>query len=122
MNLEQAKYVSLRTFRKSGAAVDTPVWIASESDTKHYVFSARNAGKVKRLRNSPESQVATCDYRGGSLGGWLDCRAFLVDDEAEVASAHQLFIGKYGMTMRITDFFSRLSGRLDERDWIRIEL
>ena len=47
----KAPYVSLATFRRSGDAVRTPVWMAP-ADGAHYVFSAGNAGKVKRLKNS----------------------------------------------------------------------
>ena len=51
MTLDQAAYFSLATFRKSGVAVETPVWFAGDKQT-YYVFSAGQAGKVKRLRNS----------------------------------------------------------------------
>ena len=122
MQLINRKYISLRTFRKTGVSVDTPVWFASTNDSAHYVFSAARAGKVKRLRNSSKAQIATCDFRGGSLGPWLDCRAHLVDDLAELNRAHEQFVCKYGWTMRITDFFSWLSGRLNRRVYIRIEL
>jgi len=122
MSLLKAKYISLRTFRKTGVPVDTPVWFASPDDKTHYVFSAENAGKVKRLRNSSKAQIATCDARGGSVGTWLDCNAYLVDDDKELNDAHELFVQKYGWTMRITDFFSGLAGRKDKRDYIRIEM
>ncbi|MBT4162476.1 MAG: PPOX class F420-dependent oxidoreductase [Gammaproteobacteria bacterium] len=121
MNLEAAKYISLRTFRKSGVPVDTPVWFASADSNKHYVFSAADAGKVKRLRNSAKAQIATCDGRGGSLGEWTDCESYLVDDSEEIQSAYRCLNSKYGWMMKITDFFSRLSGRINHRAVIRIE-
>ncbi len=122
MNLIEEPYLSLATFRRSGAEVRTPVWFASSDDRTHYVFSAADAGKVKRLRNSSKSRVARCDVRGGSLGEWLDANAYLVEDAAEIAKAYRHLNDKYGWRMRMTDFFSKLSGRYNRRAIIRIEL
>ncbi len=116
-----AKYISFRTFRRSGTAVDTPVWFASVDPDTHYLFSAANAGKVKRVKNSSTAQMATCDMKGTSLGQWHDCHAYLVSDSAEIASAYALLTRKYGWQMRVTDFFSRLSGRIKQRAVIRLE-
>ena len=58
--LTQVKYFSLRTYRKTGVAVDTAVWFA-DGDGCYYVFSEAKAGKVKRLRNSAQAAVAVCD-------------------------------------------------------------
>ena len=74
--LAGAPYVSLSTYRKTGAPVDTPVWCAADGDD-FFVFSAGNAGKVKRLRNSPRARLAVCDVRGGLLGDWHDAEAYL---------------------------------------------
>ena len=122
MSLTEEKYISLRTYRKTGVGVDTPVWFASQDALTHYVFSAASAGKVKRLRISPKAQIATCDFRGGSIGTWLDCHAQLVYDLDEIALARKQLIGKYGWIMRFTDFLSWFSGRLSKRVYIRIEL
>ncbi len=120
--LNEQKYISLRTFRKTGVSVDTAVWFASDNVSTHYVFSAESAGKVKRLRNSPRAQIAACDYKGRLIGEWLNCYAWLIDDPEELGRAHNQFINKYGWIMRITDIFSWLSGRLNKRVYIRIEL
>ena len=122
VSIHNEKYLSLRTYRKTGVPVDTPVWFASLGDRTLYVFSAGNAGKVKRLRNTARTQITRCDYKGGSLGDWVDCKAFLVDDAAEVKRAHEQLLTKYGWSMRITDMLSKLSGRLQRRAYIRIEM
>ena len=116
-----ARYISFRTFRRSGLAVDTPVWFASVDPDSHYLFSAADAGKVKRVKNSSTAQMATCDMRGGSLGRWHDCHAYVVLDNAETNIAYALLTRKYGWQMRLTDFFSRLSGRIGKRTVIRLE-
>jgi len=116
-----ARYISFKSFRRSGAAVDTPVWFASVDPDTHYVFSAADAGKVKRVRNSSTAQMATCDMKGGTLGHWHDCHAYLVLDSAECNIAYALLTRKYGWQMRLTDFFSRLSGRINQRTVIRLK-
>lgn len=121
--LDDARYFSLATFRKNGVAVETPVWFAAgESEGVHYVFSAGNAGKVKRLRNSDEARVAPCDARGRVLGDWLPASAVLVHEPADVKAALTALRRKYGLQMWLADFFSSLTGRFDRRAYIRVTL
>ena len=119
--LTGARYLSLATFRKSGAAVETPVWFA-ESGGRLWVFSAGDAGKVKRLRNSPRSRVAPCDARGRIVGEWTESLARLVSDPAQVRAAHAAMRAKYGWQMALGDLFSTLAGRIRRRAWIEIEI
>ena len=116
-----ARYISFRTFRRSGVPVDTPVWFASVDPDSHYLFTAANAGKVKRVKNSSTAQIATCDMQGGTLGLWHDCHAYLVSDGGEANIAYALLARKYGWQMRLINFFSRLSGRINQRAVIRVE-
>ena len=118
--LDTARYLSLETFRKSGAGVATPVWFAPHRKAL-YVFSAGDAGKVKRLRNSPRARVAPCDVRGKILGDWVDAQAFLVDDPTEINAAHQALIERYGWQMRLLDCGAKIGGRYHKRAFIRIE-
>ncbi len=120
-DLVKARYVSLATFRRSGVAVATPVWAAADGDA-FYVFSARNAGKVKRLRNSDRARMAACDARGGLRGPWHDARAELISDPDEVQRALTALRSKYGWQMWLADTGARLTGRFDARAWIRVRL
>ena len=61
------KYISLFTFRKSGAAVPTPVWFGEEDD-KLYVKTRNDSGKYKRIRNNPQVRVAPCTIQGKIIG------------------------------------------------------
>jgi len=122
-NLDDARYFSLATFRKSGVAVETPVWFAEGSEPGvYYVFSAGEAGKVKRLRAGDQARVAQCDARGKVLGDWHPARAELlaapVDVDAALAALHR----KYGWMMWMTDILSRLSGRFDQRAYIAVKV
>jgi PPOX class probable F420-dependent enzyme len=119
--LQGARYLNLATFRRNGAAVETPVWFA-EHGGRYYVFSAGEAGKVKRLRNSDRARVAACDLRGKVLGPWLPARARVIADGARIASGSRALRAKYGWQSWIGDALSTLSGRIGRRAWIEIEL
>ena len=120
-NLEQASYVSLVTYRKSGKEVATPVWAACENGT-YYVFSAGSAGKVKRLRNSDRAKIAKCDLRGKLLGDWHSGKAVLIDEPAEIAQALQALRKKYGFQMWLSDLGAKLTGRFQRRAYISFVL
>lgn len=119
--LAKAPYVSLATFRRSGEAVRTPVW-AAPSAGGLYVFSAGNAGKVKRLRNSSQAALAICDVRGKVLGDWHPANARLLTEAVEIEQALAALRKKYGVQMWLADVGSKLTGKFDKRAYIRIEL
>ncbi len=119
--LDEARYLNLATFRRSGTAVETPIWFAPAAG-KLYAFTAGGSGKVKRLRNSPRAEVAPCDVRGRLRGDWIEAKARIVDDPKTVARAYAALRAKYGLQMWLTDFFSRLSGRIRKRAIVEIEI
>jgi len=118
--LEGERYLSLATFRRDGRAVATPIWFAADTRVL-YAFSAGEAGKIKRLRNSPRARIAACDARGRVRGEWRDARAYLVTDPAQRARADELLHAKYGWQMWLADTGSRLTGRYAKRAYLRIE-
>lgn len=117
---QTAAYVSLASFRRNGKEVLTTVWIAG-SDGRYYVFSAGNAGKVKRIRANPSLRLAACDAAGRVLSSWIDGTARVVNDPEVIARAYALLRGKYGWRMRLLDFLARLSGRYVRRAIIEID-
>lgn len=117
--LERARYVSLASYRKSGAEVATPVWFAHENGV-FYVFSAKDAGKVKRLRNSSRARLAVCDLRGRLLGEWHDAIAEIIDHPGEIHRALKLLRRKYGWQMWLADVGAKLTGRFEQRVYIRV--
>ncbi|MBY4040198.1 PPOX class F420-dependent oxidoreductase [Rhodococcus fascians] len=56
-------FVSLTTFRRSGAPVSTPVWIARDGDNL-VVITPAESGKVKRIKNSDRVELRPCSRRG----------------------------------------------------------
>jgi len=119
--LDRARYLNLATMRRTGAEVQTPVWFAA-LDGKLYVFSAGAAGKVKRLRHTPQARVAACDARGRLRGAWQAATARIVTDAATIARARAAFVSKYGWQLRLFDAFAWLGGRVRRRAWIEITL
>lgn len=116
-----AKYISLETFRKTGAGVRTPVWFAADPAAPElfYVYSEADAGKVKRIRNNSHVRVAPCDIRGNLRGAWVDGQARVVDG-MEADKGQDLLRHKYGWMKRMGDFFSRLMGHRQVLLQIRI--
>jgi uncharacterized protein len=87
------KYISLTTFRKSGAPVATPVWFGEEGD-KLYVMTRSDMGKTKRIRNNPEVRAAPCSIRGKVAGPEFAASAKILPVE-EHARARQTLNRKY---------------------------
>ena len=106
-----AKYLNLETFRKTGVGVRTPVWFADESGSPvFYIYSAPDAGKVKRIRKNPKVRIAPCTFSGNLRGAWVEGRARVCDGD-EAAHGQELLRHKYGLLKIAGDFFSRLRGR-----------
>jgi PPOX class probable F420-dependent enzyme len=119
-DLDREAYISLATFRRDGRAVQTPVWFARRGE-RLYVFTENDAGKVKRLRNGPSARVAACNVRGGLRGDWIEARGRVVADSGTEREAYAALRAKYGWQMRLVDFFSRLTGRIDSRAIVELE-
>jgi PPOX class probable F420-dependent enzyme len=97
------------------------VWFAPEGGS-YYIFSAGDAGKVKRLRNFSETRVAACTVTGALTGEWLNAEAELLDSPADQATALAALRKKYGWQMKMTDLLSRLTGKYAKRAYIRVTL
>jgi uncharacterized protein len=87
------KYISLKTFRKNGVGVATPVWFG-EQDSKLYVMTRGDMGKTKRIRNNPQVRVAPCTIRGTVTGAEFAATARILPVE-EHARARQAINRKY---------------------------
>ena len=118
--LERGAYVSFATRKRSGEFVPTPVWFAP-GDGGYYLFSAGDAGKIKRLRNFSESRLAPCTVTGRVTGDWLQAQAVLLEDPRDIARALAALRRKYGWQMHLLDALSRVAGKLDRRAYIRVD-
>lgn len=116
-SLEKQKYLNLETFRKSGVGVRTPVWFVQDGDVL-YVRTIADSGKVKRIRNNPQVNIAPCKMDGTLLGDWVQAQACEILDEEIDGKVDQLLGKKYGLMKRL---FS-LSGSRDGRKNTILEL
>ena len=93
--IQRQKYISLKTFRKNGTGVATPVWFGEE-DGKLYVMTRGDMGKTKRIRNNSSVRVAPCTIRGMVTGPEFAATARILPVE-EHARARQTINRKYWM-------------------------
>ncbi len=116
--LEGHSYARLTTFRRDGRAVSTPVWFAILDDRLH-IFTDKESGKVKRIRNNPQVTLTPSDFRGRSRGGTVRAAARIMDD-AEFESADRALQEKYGWQYRLAQTVIRLLGKSEQ--WAFLEL
>jgi uncharacterized protein len=93
------QFLRLTTFRRSGEGVPTPVWFAAV-DGGLGVFTAADAGKVKRLRRDGRVRIVPCSYKGRPKGEEREARARLVTGE----EADRILVAlkaKYGWMFRM---------------------
>lgn len=119
--LSSGKYLSLTTFRRTGDAVATPVWVTRDRDHL-YVITDAGSGKVKRLRHTSRVLLAPCDARGTLTGGQVEGTAQLLDDDG-TAMVRGLVKAKYGLMSTAMALYSRLtSGRGGVREQVGVEI
>jgi len=95
-------FLNLETYRKTGEALQTPVWFV-EDKTILYLRTIVKSGKVKRIRNNPKVKVACCEADGRITGQWIDGQARLITDPSEADRIEKKFDAKYGETKKGID-------------------
>ena len=104
------QYLNLETFRKNGASMPTPVWFVQDGETL-YVRTVANSGKVKRIRNNGQVNIAPCKVDGALLGDWLPATAREVQDEQIDQKVNRLLDKKYGLMKKMFALSAALQGR-----------
>jgi uncharacterized protein len=101
-HLGHERFVSLSTFKRSGEAVPTPVWVLPDG-LALVVSTPAAAGKLKRIRNDPRVTLQPCDRRGN-----VDPEAPLVEGTAEIIAdsaaseaVSRRLADKYGLEFRV---------------------
>ena len=110
--LAAQKFVSLTTFKKSGAAVATPLWIADDGG-QLFFWTPADSFKVKRIRNNPRVTLVPCSRFGTPHDGTavIEGTAEVVDDTATVDRLTGLIRRKYGVEFVIVTFIERVLAR-----------
>lgn len=104
-HLIEHKYINLETYKKSGKAVQTPVWFVI-SENQVFVITTKNTGKVKRIRNNQAVRIMPCGMRGEPKGDWVEGKARFAD-EHESETAINLRHKKYGFKAKLVGMFIR---------------
>lgn len=122
--IQHQSYLLLTTFKRDGTGVPTPVWFAAAGG-KLYLYSAKNAGKVKRIRATGRVEVGPCTMRGKPTGPAISgTGAVLGDERGEFVRG--LLKAKYGWRVTLIDLGATLKGTVTrhraEDDCIEITL
>jgi len=103
------KYVRLTSYRKSGAAVSTPVHIAVEAGHA-FVRTWSTSGKFKRMVHHPAVELAPSTWRGRPTGPAIGARARVLGG-AEAAHAAHALAQKYPLLQgTLIPLYHRLRG------------
>jgi uncharacterized protein len=98
--LSGARYALLRTYRRDGTAVDTPMWFDVKENS--VVFRTKIGPKTKRLSACPDVELTACDYRGRVRG---DAKTFAgratILSGVEAAEANRSLHRRYGWQWNI---------------------
>lgn len=63
------RFFALRTFRRDGTAVLTPIWLAGAGN-RWYAYTPGRSWKVRRIRRDDRVEVARSDFDGEPHGEW----------------------------------------------------
>src|ERR1700761_7399118 len=98
--LSGARYARLRSYRRDGTPVDTPIWFGL--DGGELVFRTKVGPKTKRLTARGEVELAACDHRGRVRPGaaTVTGRATILSG-AEAERANRLLHARYGWQWNI---------------------
>ncbi|WP_166904616.1 PPOX class F420-dependent oxidoreductase [Mycobacterium sp. DL440] len=97
--LGRSSYALLRSFRRDGTAVDTPIWFLLDGPTA--VFRTKIGPKTRRLTARPDVELVVCDYKGRITGNtWLNGRATVLGGE-DAQQANRALHRRYGWQWNI---------------------
>ena len=116
---ENQNYLNIETFRRNGQGVRTPVWFV-EDGGEIFIRTGANSGKVKRIRNNPDVQLAPCKADGTVIGEWIPAKGREIADPETDKRVDQLLGKKYGIQKNLFAWMSRLRG--DQYTVLKIEL
>jgi PPOX class probable F420-dependent enzyme len=98
--LSSTRYALLRTYRRDGTPVDTPIWFDVRANS--VFFRTKVGPKTKRLATRPDVELTACDHRGHVRGGATTFagRATILSG-GEAVHANRLLHKRYGWQWNI---------------------
>lgn len=98
--LAESRYALLRSFRRDGTPVDTPIWFAV--DDGGLLFRTKVGPKTRRLAARRDVELAACDYRGRLRPGATTVTGHAtVLSGAEAERANRVLHRRYGWQWNI---------------------
>lgn len=90
-------FVLLTTYRSTGVAVPTPVWVARDGD-RLLVTTGATSGKVKRLGHTARVDLTACSARGAVIKGAVPvtAHATVATDVETLTRLDEVLLAKYG--------------------------
>lgn len=116
LQLADARFVSLTTFRRSGEPVSTPVWVGRDGDAL-VVLTPAGSGKVTRLRRDPRVLVRPCGRFGAvpddavAVAGTAEIREAAADVERARTTIRRTYQLESRLVLGIERLVERLRGR-----------
>jgi PPOX class probable F420-dependent enzyme len=112
--LSESLCMNVRSFRKDGLPIDTPVWVVA-IDGGLAFFTDDRSFKFKRLRRNPRIEVAPSDVWGKVSAAWRPATCRVVDDPARKQRIFDLIAQKYGIHWTMSTLGKRLLRQLHHR-------
>lgn len=111
--LDNAKYVSLTSYKKDGSAVSLPIWLDGSGGT-YDMMTQDGSYKVGRIRNNPAVQLEVCNMKGvvGDDAVKFEGNAEIIDDGVEAAAIEKRVRARYGIMGKVMTVPMKLIAKL----------
>lgn len=109
-DLVAGKYIAFTTYRRTGEAVTSPVWVVPVSDGRVGFWTSMGSGKTKRLAHTSRVRVQPSDARGRVAPGSqpLDGTAEMVRSGGFFDEVRAKVREKYGAMTTITRLLAKV--------------
>jgi uncharacterized protein len=108
--LKGYRFLNLTTFRKNGVPVLTTVLFALVGDKKIYVWTTKESGKVKRIRNNAMVQIAPSTRLGRPVGSGASATARILSATEQI-EAQRVTDRQFGWLKKFFALIWRVQGR-----------
>ena len=116
--LKKGKYLSVKTYRKSGTEAERSVWFAEEN-LKFFICTGADTFKARHMRNNPKVQIAST--KGRKINSeYIDAEARILSTNDEIEPVIMLFRNKYRMFRAWTYLKNRKAEESEKQIYIEI--
>jgi uncharacterized protein len=107
--IANGKYMAVKSFKKNGEGVITPVWVCKVGE-KLFIWTSADSWKVKRIRNRADVQICSSDGRGNPKGEWVKAQAVIRDEASISEQVRNAMIKKYGLLFQFFNMMGKIYG------------